>query len=247
MKVTVEHISANTWSNIKHYKNCYTDISTYFLNNGSVYTGLNEEDRKRLEPLVHQDLKPSSDYWKTFFIRMTDKPLILDLSDPYDELKYLFLKGHKLVQSSLDNKKATAKYVIINQEAEAKEVNKRSKVKRDAIKAFDKMSATDMKKALRLYGYRAETISSEQIEAKLYDLVESDPDKFLYTWVDNKSRDTQFMIEEAISKNILRKNKSAYMYGTEIIGNSIEDAIAFLDDKKNQDLKMVILNDINVK
>jgi len=37
------------------------------------------------------------------------------------------------------------------------------------------------------------------------------------------------------------------MYGTEIIGNSMEDAIAYIDDPKHQDIKEVILNEIKVK
>jgi hypothetical protein len=247
MKVTVEPISANMWSNIVHYKNCYTDISTYFLNNGSKYTGLTKEDKKRLEEELGFDLSPNSDYWKTFFIRMTDKPLILDLEDPYDELRYLFLKGHKLVQTSVGNKKATAKYVIVNEEAEAQEINKKSKIKRNAFKAFDKLSNTDIEKALRLYGYKSSGVSNEQAEAKLYDLVDADPQKFLEVWVDNKDREVQFLIEAAIAKNIIRKNKNVYMYGTETIGHSLEDTIAFLNDKKNQDLKLVIINETDIK
>ena len=247
MKVVVEPISANVWSNIIHYKNCYTDISTYWLGNGSKYTGLNKKDRARLEEELGFDLAPASDFWKTFFIRMTDKQLVLDLEDPFDELKYLFLRNHKLVQPSMNERKATAKYVIVNEEAEAEEINKRSKIKRNAIKAFDKLSNTDIKKALRLYGYKADSISAEQAEAKLYELVEDSPNKFLEIWVDNKYRETQFLIEAAIAKNIIRKNKNAYMYGTEIIGHSLEDTIAFLEDKKNQDIKLIIMNETEVK
>lgn len=243
MKVTVEPISANVWSNIIHYKNCYTDISTYWKNNGRKYTGLNKEDEKRLSEELSLDLKPISKFWNTFFIRMSDKPLILDTEDPMDELKYLFLKNHKLVAPSVSEKKATAKYVIINQEAEAEVKNKKSKIKRDATIAFSKLSSTEMKKALRLYGYKSESISAEQVEAKLFDLVEADPAKFLESWVNNKDRDIEFMIETAVSKNIIRKNKNAYYYGTDIIGNSLMDAVSYLKDKKNQDLKLVILNE----
>ena len=147
----------------------------------------------------------------------------------------------------MKNKKATAKYVIVDEQAEAEEINKKSKVKRSAVKAFDKLSTSDISKALRLYGYKSEGVGIEQAEAKLYDLVEADPQKFLDVWVDNKNRETQFLIEAAISKNIIRKNKNAYMYGTEIIGHSLEDTIAFLEDKKNQDLKLVIINETDVK
>ncbi len=250
MKVTVEPISANVWSNIIHYKNCYTDISTYFLKNGRRYTGFtkeNKEDQVRLEKELGLDLKPESSFWDTFFVRMQDKPLILSSDDPLDELRQIFLSGHKLVARSQNEPKATAKYVIVNQEAEAVVKNRKSKIKREAISAFNKLSSTQMTKALRLYGYKAEGITNEIAEAKLFDLVESDPQQFLNIWVNNKDKDTQYLIELAISKNIIRKNKNAYHYGTEIIGHSLEDTIGFLDDKKNQDLKLVILNESNVK
>jgi hypothetical protein len=247
MKVTLEPISANVWSNIIHYKNCYTDISTYWLNNGRKYTGLDKTDTKRLSEELGMDLKATSNFWNTFFIRMSDRPIILDTEDPMDEMKYLFLKGHKLIAPSVSEKKATAKFVIVNQEAEAEVKNKKSKIKRDAIVAFNKLSTTDMKKALRLYGYKAEEISIEQAESKLFDVVEGDPAKFLEVWVNNTDRETQFMIEAAIAKNIIRKNKNAYYYGTEIIGNSLIDTVSYLKDKKNQDLKLVILNETKVK
>lgn len=250
MKITIEPLIAKSWSNIHQYKNCHTDIGTYFLKNGLVYTGFddsNEEDRIRLEKKLGYDLSPISDFWKTFFIRMTNNPLELDISDAYDELKYVFLKKHKLVADSLQNKKATAEYVIINEEAEATEKNKKAKIRRDAYKAFDKLSNVDIKKALRLYGYKSEHISAEQAEAKLTELVEENPQKFLDIWVNNKDRDTQYLIEAAMSKNVIRKNKSAYMYGTDIIGNTIEDAVAFLNNPKNQEIKRIILNDIEVK
>ena len=250
MKVSIEPISANVWSNIIHYKNCYTDISTYFLNNGRRYTGFtkkNKADQIRLEAELGLDLKPNSPFWDTFFIRMQDKPLILDETDSMDELKLIFLNGHKLVARSKSEPKATAKFVIKNQEAEAVVKNKKSKIKRNAITAFNKLSSTDMKRALRLYGYKAESVTNEQAEAKLFDIIEEDPQKFLDIWVDNKDKDIQFLIEFAISKNIIRRNKNAYHYGTEIIGHSLEDTVAFLKDKKNQDLKLVILNETNVK
>jgi len=246
-EVTLKPLNRKAWSNVVRYKNCHEDIATYLTKNGSNYTGLTKEDEERLGKELRIDLHPNSSFWDTFFIRVYDKEIKLDLTSPEDELKYLFLKNHKKVKSSLNENKATAEYVLINEDEEAKQTNKRAKIKRKAFKEFDKLSATDVRKALRLYGFKADNISSEQAEAKLDELVETDPQRFLDIWVNNKSRQTQFLIEEALSKNVLRKNKSAYMYGTEIIGHSMDDAIAYIDDKKNQELKDVIVNEINVK
>ena len=66
-------------------------------------------------------------------------------------------------------------------------------------------------------------------------------------WVNNKNKDTQYILETSISKNIIRKSKNVYYYGTDIIGRSNDEAIAFLNDKANQDIKISILDQINVR
>ena len=247
MSIVVKSIGPKEWANVSFYKNCHDDIGSYFLENGSRYTGLTKEDEKRLSEELGWDLKPNAEFWDTFFIRMTDDDLHLNVNDPYDELKYLFLKSHKDIQESLKDKKAGARYVIFNEDEEAKEDNKRNKLKRRAIKEFDKLSSTDIRRALRLYGYKADTMSAEQAEAKLYSIVEDSPQKFIDIWVDNSTRDTQFIVEAALSKNILRKNRNIYSYGTEPVGHGIEEAIAYLDDKKNQEIRKIILDEIEVK
>ena len=78
-------------------------------------------------------------------------------------------------------------------------------------------------------------------------MVEKDPNSFFTKWINNKVKDTQYILEMAVSKNIIRKNRTNYMYGTDMIGNSIDDAISYLDDKKNQDIKLTILSEIESK
>ena len=56
-----------------------------------------------------------------------------------------------------------------------------------------------------------------------------------------------WMIEEALSKNILRRNRAQYYFGTDLIGNGIEDVIAYLKDKKNQDILISIKNELKSK
>ena len=51
-----------------------------------------------------------------------------------------FLSGHKRVATSLDRLDAGKDYLLINREAEAVEANKKNKLRRDAVKEFDKLS-----------------------------------------------------------------------------------------------------------
>ncbi len=247
MKAILRPINRNQWSGLVRYKNCYDQIGSYLLKNGSLYTGLTQEDEKRLSERLRIDLGPNSNFWSTFYIKLGTKDIILNLDDPIEELKYIFLKNHKNVASSLRDNNPRADYVLINRDEEAKEENLKFKVKRQAIKELDKMSKEDMVKALRLYGLSASTISAEQVEERLNRLVDESPQKFLDIWVNNKKRDTQFMIEDAVSKNIIRKNKTTYLYGSDVIGGSIEAAIAYFEDPSNRDLKMTIQDQLDVK
>src|SRR6056297_983904 len=190
MEVVVKALNKNPWSGVIQYRNCNTSLGPYFTRSGRTYTGLTKEDEERLGEKLRMDLTAGSMFWDTFHIKMSDKDLILETEDPYDELKYLFLKNHKRVANGLSDKKATANYVIINEVEEAKELNKYNKQKRKAFKEFDKLSFDEMRKCLRLYGHKSDTLENEIVEQKLSDIVENDPTKFLLKWVDNDSRET---------------------------------------------------------
>lgn len=249
MQVILRPIGWNKWSGILKYKNCFDDLGPYLTRSGAMYTGLTMEDEKRLGSLLGLDLSRSSTnpFWVNFRIRTSVNDIILDTDDPLDELKYLFCKGHKRVKGSLLEQKATADFVLINRDEEAKVENSFNRIKRDAIKEFDKLTPTEIRKALRLFGYNAESMSSEVAENRLYTFVEANPNKFMDRWVNNKSREIEALIEIAISKNIIRRNKNIYKYGSEIIGNSLEDAVNFLMSPNNQDIRLAVMNACETK
>jgi hypothetical protein len=247
MKVVVKYLNTNAWSGIRQYKNCNTSLASYFTRTGRLYTGLTEEDEERLGKRLRIDLSSNSPFWITFHIKMNGKDLILETEDPYDELRYLFLKNHKRVANGMLDKKATANFIIINEEEEAVESNKLGQTKRKALKEFDKMTVSEMRKCLRLYGHRADDMSNETVEFKLSTLVEEDPTKFLATWVMNTNKDTEFLIQEAISKNVIRKTKNVYKYGTDVIGHGLEETVAYIDSPEQADLKLAITNETKAK
>ena len=158
-----------------------------------------------------------------------------------------FLTGHKRVATSLDRLDAGKDYLLVNREAEAVEQNKQNKLRRDAVKEFDKLSIEQMRKCLRMYGVRPDDMSNELIESTLFSLVDKNPKKFFQKWVDNKNKDTEYLIEEAIAKGVIRKDRTQYYYGSEMFADSLDDAIAYLDAKKNQDLKLSIINETQNK
>lgn len=236
------------WAGVKNYKNCYEDIGVYWTRTGMKWSGsLSDEDRERLGEKIGKDLSRGSDFWEGFFIRTQGKDLVFHLEEPMDELRYLYCRGHKKVKNSIFEHKATANFVLINEDEEAKKTNLFNKVKRDANREFDKMTVGEMKKALRIFGKSAENMSSEVVENRLYDIIEANPQGFLEKWANNSKRDTQYLVERAVSLNIIRKNKRIYSYGTDTIGHGLEEVIDFLDDPKNQDVRFVIQDTIDGK
>jgi hypothetical protein len=240
------------WSGYKVYENCKQAVAPYLMRSGVRYTGLNglqyDEDRERLEKeLGIESLKPHSSFWDDFAIFVTNKDVVLDTSIPEQELKFKFAKNHKDVAFGLNDKKPGTRYILLQAEEEAKERNTKSRVKRRAIKEFDKMTPTEIRKALRLFGHNSSNVSQEVAENTLDRLVEEDPQRFLTVWVDNKSKDTQFLIEEACAKGILRKQKSTYKYGSDVLGYNLEQTVDHLDNPVNADLKVTILAQLEGK
>lgn len=178
---------------------------------------------------------------------MGKKDLIINTDRPEGKLQYLFLKNHKRVADGYSKVRPSTDYVLINKEAEAEIANKANKVKRDAYRAMDKMSLEEMRKCLRLFGIKADSLSNEVVEAKLSEKIEKDPAQFIRLWVENPNKEMNFIIEEALAKNILRKNRAAYYFGTDMIGNGLEDVIAYLKNKANQDVFLAIKSEIESK
>jgi hypothetical protein len=249
MKAVLTFKKKDPWSGYTIYNNCKHAIGSYVKRSGVIYTGLEHDDllREELEKALGLDLKPSSSFWDTFYVFLTDKNVHLDTDDNENKLKYYFLKGHKDVSFGYNDKKPNAKYVLLQAEEEAKEQNSKTRIKRRAITEFDKLTVDQMRKALRLYGYNSTNTSAEVVESTLFKLVEEDPNKFLLVWVDNNDKDTQFLIEEACSKGIMTKSKSTYKYGTDIIGNNIYDVIDYLNKIENRDLKLSIKTQLQSK
>ena len=249
MQVILRPIGWNKWSGILKYKNCFDDLGPYLTRSGALYTGLTLEDEKRLGSILGLDLSRNAlnPFWTNFRIRTSVNDIIFNTEDPLDELKYLFAKGHKRVKTSLLENKATADFVLINRDEEAKVENSFNRIKREAIKEFDKLTATEIRKALRLFGYNADSMSAEVAENRLYTFIEANPQKFMDRWVNNKSREIEALIETAISKNIIRRNKNIYKYGSEIIGNSLEDTVNYLMSPNNQDIRLAVMNACDTK
>lgn len=242
MEIKLKAIHKNKWAGINRFPSCTDALGPYLTRSGSVYTGLTRDDEKRLGEILGYDLRKSSSFWNDFRIRIGQEDIVLDLEDPADELKYIFLKNHKRVKKSIHEFNAGADYYLSNPEEEATTFNEVNRMKRRAVKEFDKMKPADIRKALRLYGYNAKGMSDSVCEDRLYTLVENNPKHFFTKWVENKHRATEFLVKEAQAKDVVKKANNTYSFGSITLGHSLEDAISFIDNGENSDIKAEIIN-----
>jgi hypothetical protein len=251
MLFTLKFIRTSEWSNVTKYKNCYTTLTAGLSRTGQRATGLTPEKERELEEKLGFESgtlnKSNNEYWDKFAIKVPSHGITLNTMNALDELYYEFLSHYHRVANGIQNIKPSNDFVLINDESEAKVENIAAKSRRTAIREFEKLSLDDMRKWLRIIGVRSDSMNTELIENRAFKEVEKDPNGFLTKWVNNKQRETTYLIEQAISKNIIRRNKSIYLYGTDTIGHSLTDAIAYLDDKQNSDIRRTITAELEAK
>lgn len=242
MEIRLKHIRPDNWSGVNRFKSCTDALGPYLTRSGNIYTGLTREDETRLGEALGYDLRKSSKFWDTFRVRIGDGDAVFNTDDPADELKILFLKGHKRVKASINELKSTANYYLSNAEEEASTFNEINRLKRRAMSEFDKMKPAEWRKALRILGLNSANVSDSVAEDRLFALVERNPQHFINRWVENEARATEFLIKEAQANDVIRKNGNTYLYNTISLGMSIDDVILFLENGENSDIKAEIIN-----
>lgn len=247
----VKHARKDSWAGVSHYNKCKTYLRANLTRTGSLNTGLTPDDEKRLEKALGYPegelSKANTEFWTSYSVVVDEKGLSLDISNPYDELRYLLLKAHKRVADGLDKVNPSKDFVLVNKENEAVSKNKVNRKKMDAIMEFRKMTPEQMRKCLKVLGVNASNSSQDVVESSLYDFIENNPSDFFIKWVENKDRDLEYLISQAVTKNVIRKNRTSYYYGTDLVGGTLDDAIAYLKDKKNSDIRKAIMNAVDYK
>ena len=136
----------------------------------------------------------------------------------------------------------TKRFYIQDLTRDDKVKNNQIQVKKDADKEFIKLSNNidSMKRVLRLMSNNnPDRMTTDQIENSLYELKNSNPKKFTRIATD-KNLSLRAEIEEMISAGVLRKIGNQVIFIDEVLGDTSDDAIIHLKDKKNSG-KLTIL------
>jgi hypothetical protein len=161
-----------------------------------------------------------------------DNPL-----NPKHYLIYEWAKRHKLVALTRAEMEANPykQFYIYNPEVETGVLNKSVVMKRKAYSLFSTISDDEykMNHIIRLLSTSSPlNMNKIQKENFISELIESDAQKFLIVAQD-KNLEIKSEIEELVTANVVSKVGNQYYYIEEKLGENIDEAVLYWNDKKN--------------
>lgn len=222
----------------------------------SYLTGLSLEDATYLENALELPKgclsARNSEYLSTTFFefsKATDE--ILDLSAPYNQLKYAVLLANreKVVFSNetrLD--KPNAEFEIIDDDVKSEAIISKTELEFSAIEAYRSLSSVEMKNVLITAGIRTDSLSENKIKEKIALLVKNEPQLFLKLVQESKEPLT-VMVNEWIYYHIIEVTNSGYATQDDkrtLLGRSKNDVKLFIQDPVNKDLVNILNTRLNI-
>tara|TARA_R100000951_G_scaffold29886_1_gene25795 strand:+ start:8469 stop:9272 length:804 start_codon:yes stop_codon:yes gene_type:complete len=224
-------------------------ISSVYVNRQPLKPFNTEDEKKYLKGLLdvtpeHVDWpKHTKEFWAEFSIPVGFEGVELEVGkdedgnplDIMDFIKYNFALKHPYVSiSEAEMMKNSQKYFYIHDTAKKDlERNNHIQLKKEADKEFIKLNEDKMRRVFRVLGsLNPDNLTGEQVENLLYDIKEKSPKNFLKTATD-KNLDIIAEIESMISAGVLRKIGNQIIFIDEVLGDTLEDTIILLKDKKN--------------
>jgi len=217
---------------------------------GILKTGLTQKEETALETKLGMEkgtLSKSSEYWNRFYISIPQDGRTFNTENPNDELMIAVLNADPTVAKSLEEVRTNpiAEYVMTSDSAEAKAKNNKRNTIAKAYATFAKLSQADTVDALFILGKDPSDLDFEVAQDRLGEFVESKPAKFLEVVGDKLFKDKVFFIK-LIKAGIVKKHGTGtgtnmpLYYEDIMLGSNLEEAIAFIKAKENQQIALAI-------
>lgn len=175
---------------------------------------------------------------------------VLDLDTPIGRLRYGLVKASPFVansQSEYDEGKwIYAKFIITDSIEEEEVIAKKNELKAKVITALDKMDIAAKRDLCMILGYNTKGMSNVGVSNKAFDAIETKGYKAAYEIIKQTTEYNKLhaLIVEAVERHIISKKGEVYSFMDEIMGVTLSDTIEYLRDKKNNNTKLAIINQI---
>ena len=226
-------------------------LSSVYVNRQPLKGFTTKEEKRYMEGILdvnpeHNDWpKHSKQFWAemTIPIGFTGVELEIGMDDEenpisiMDYIKYRFALKHPHVAMTKEEMDSNfeKKFYIQDLTRDDKVKNNKIQLRKDADREFIKISANEksMARVLRLMSSaNPDRLTQDQIENSLYELKNENPKKFIRI-VTDKNLELKSEIEEMVSAAVLRRIGNQVIFIDETLGDTLDDAIVFLKDKKN--------------
>lgn len=227
------------------------------LRNGSIANVLTTEEKDYLENITGLNLPVYGDFWLDLFVPLFKDDNILDLSNPMDYISYKVLLSNKTEIApswSERNKKLTYDFVITTEEEETLEEKHSLDNKKEAFKLYGKIEDSKDTMLGMLEILMNKPISKDSslrwLQLEMEKFIDKKPELFVNLYKD-KTLDTKLLLQKALNKGYVKKsgNKYSTIDGLSLCENgqiaSFDNAISYLDNPKNQDVRSLIEAKIN--
>jgi len=221
--------------------------------NGATYNPLNKKEEGWLCEFFgwdmdhHDTRRKIIDFWKNFTVKIENVGRLLNLTmvderpvNFIDYITFKFAKGHTRVASTKEQSESNSEYkfYMVNPLEEAEKRNSEIKEITTAMMEFAKVSADAERSKLfyiTLGGSRANFTSNEEINSFLFDIANTKPLEFIALSKD-KNEEAKAKINLFVEYNILRKVGTSYFHRDEIVADSLDEMLAFMNTKSNSGL-----------
>lgn len=244
------------------YDSAKKRIGSTFKANGDVNTGLtNEEVAKYMPEILSIDpkdvtfYKTVKDWFTNLSVDVPPAGIELEIGiepktkRPYeihDYIKYKYALVHPYVlldESDTEEKRLKRKFEFIIEDKSREHQKKVAgkDARKTALKEWIKLTADEnkMDQVLRVLGTQPDTLDKDTKELKLEEYAKEDPKKFTSV-ATNKDLAVRSFIKDCLTREVLRKIGNTYLNGEETLGDSEEEVIVFLNDKKNSETLLTL-------
>jgi len=225
---------------------------------GKYVTVLNEVEQRYLEKLlaIKEDglsiHKTTDNFWDDINIMLCKEGTVMDLSDPYDYINYKVLLTYTdLISPSITEtlNKRTYKFEIVTANDENLKLQKHIDYKRKAYKLLEEIESSREQLAGILRIMTGKPVSTESnhdwLITQVGKEIDSDAKRFVEILEDDDYQ-IKLLIEKAIDEKKIYKERGLYKTsdGLELCYEgqiaTLDNAVMFLKDSKNQDIKLLI-------
>jgi len=221
--------------------------------NGAIANVLSSDEKATLEEMTGLNLSVYKEFFEEFMVplRKDDASNILDLSHPMDYISYKILMACGEVAPDWEARKLNPEYrfAIVREGEVQDEKKKRLDVKKEAFKAYGRIEDDKDKlvSILKLLTNKAiaSTSKLKWIQGQVETIVDESPKSFLDV-VNDANFEIKALINKAVEAKVVIKEGGQYntVDGVQLCTPggiaTFANAVSFLSDDKNQEIRLLI-------